>query len=117
MYNVAWNKVDPSGPSSPFLNTDSTWLGILEKDASNSLYLQLAQSYVSARLNIYYGAEASDVFLGNVSQAQALLEKYATSQDSVMGSPDQQAFSILWANLDNYNKGLTGPGPCPDCNQ
>lgn len=115
-YNTTWDKVTPSGPSSPFFGTGSTWIEMLQTDPGESAYRQLAQSYITADLNVKYGANASPAFLTKLDHAASLLNQYGAAQDTI-GEDVVPDFLDTADQMNNFNNGLTGPGICPDCEQ
>lgn len=111
-YKPTWDQV--GGPSAPFFSSGYTWLGILEADSTASTYLKLAREYIAAELNVLYGATASDTFRATVAHAATLADTYATQQSLITGDVLAD-FTHTTDLLDMFNKGLTGPGLCPEC--
>jgi hypothetical protein len=113
-YKPTWDAIQPSGPSSPFFTTGSTWLQTLQADATGNAYLTLAQQYIAADLNLLYGAQSTAQFQTTVAHAADLLATYAADQgnlpESVLADFNQTA-----ELLSMFNNGLTGPGVCPEC--
>jgi hypothetical protein len=115
-YHSNWNKIQPSGPSSPFYTIGLTWYQMIQSDATNKPYVQLAQAYIAAKLNVLYGAAANVEVTAGIAHAEQILAQYATAQGDVVGSIAKD-FTDTAAVLDKYNNGRSGPPLCYDCNQ
>ena len=115
-YNATWNLVSPSGPATPFYTTGSTWIQILGSNAGTSTYLKLAQAYAAAKLNTLWGALPTEAVGMNLTQAEALLAQYATTQSQVTGAVTTE-FRNATTGLSNFNRGVTGSPVCTDCNE
>jgi hypothetical protein len=109
-YDETWNQVLPSGPSSPFFESGDTWISAFGRNAKLSAYYAMAHEYMAAQLNVYRGADASQVSEA-MAQAAALLEEYDTHQADVTGEVLAQ-FNALKTQLNTFNKGNAGPEPC-----
>lgn len=109
-YDETWNLVLPSGPNSPFFESGDTWISAFGRNAKLSAYYAMAHEYMAAQLNVYRGADASQVTEA-MAQAAALLEEYDTHQADVTGDVLAQ-FNDLKTQLNTFNKGYAGPEPC-----
>lgn len=115
-YAKTWDKVPPSGPASPFFTTNLTWSQMIQASPANQTYVQLAQAYIAARLNILYGAAARADVSAAISHAEQILARYAATQGYITGSVAQD-FTSTAAALENFNNGRSGPPVCYDCNE
>ena len=78
----------------------------------NAFYI-LAHQYMAAKLNVLNGASSTADVDAAIAGAEALFGSLGAG--SVALTPAQTTQAKAWAaTLDNYNKGLIGPGHCTD---
>lgn len=113
IYDASWDRA--GGPNAAFFDTGSTWIAVLSAETvDGDVYQRLAKNYMVARLNVYHGAQASASFLATLDHAASLLNQYDTNRAGITGAVTGD-FSNTNLTLSNFNKGLIGPGVCPDC--
>jgi hypothetical protein len=104
-----WNCV---GEDTAFFNSGSTWYQVLNSTpAGGNAYYILAKQYIAAKLNQCKGADTS-VISSDLTTAQNLLSTYTPT--STLSAAVRQQFLNTATKLDNYNKGIIGPGHCGD---
>jgi len=114
-----WNQTsDPNTASfitsSSFFNSARTYIVIMNTPpAGGNAYLQLAHQYIAARLNRGEGASAPANVVAAINSATTYFSGAPAGIPNPTGSLRTQLQT--WATLlDNYNKGLVGPGHCPE---
>lgn len=116
-YNSTWNMVGPSGPTSPFFETGSTWIDMLQRrpqmngDPRANLYLALARDYITAKLNQLQGSEIPGEVVTALTSAEGLLDAYDTDTSAITDE-DMEQIQVLFELLNNYNNGGLGQEIC-----
>ncbi|MBC5775475.1 hypothetical protein H8S95_15465 [Pontibacter sp. KCTC 32443] len=102
-YNSAWNAYRQTA----FYSSGSNYLEMLQKTpAKGNAYFMLAQTYITATLNIKSGASTTLEVDEAMAGATAFFK--GETEPSV-------AQLLVWAGLlDAYNEGEVGPGMCKD---
>lgn len=114
LYDDTWAQLD-NGADTEFFGTGESYLSILQSpSAGGNAYLILARQWIAARLNVLRGASIPDDVLDAWNQGADLLTAYEGSLSIPQGSADRDLALELAALLDDYNNGITGPGPCED---
>ncbi len=90
--------------------TKNDLLDILGTPVQGNGLVSLAHQLIAAKLNIANGADGS-VIASTIAAADALIGSLVVPPIG-SGSLDPAATSALTGALDNYNKGVTGPGHC-----
>src|SRR5262245_29302757 len=102
----------PSGsdPNSTFFLSGNTWIGVLGVSPQGNAYYILAKQYIAAVLNGLGGASAP----ANVQAAIAGAGAYfAANAPTPAPSGATRTQLTTWGTLlDNYNRGVVGPGHC-----
>lgn len=111
-YDDTWALL-PSGASTPFYLSGSTWLQVFNTPPARNAYYQLAHQFMAASLNVLNGASPSAVS-SELSAAEALFNTYTPAQIAAepKSSPLRAQMLTLASTLDNYNNGIIGPGHC-----
>jgi hypothetical protein len=73
--------------------------------------ISLAHQLITAKLNIFYGAEAPQSVLNAITAADALIGSLVVPPIGT-GYLAPSSTSALTSTLDNFNNGLIGPGHC-----
>jgi hypothetical protein len=103
---------DAGGETSVEVSTPHQAIELLRMaDSSANGLNRLAGQLVAAKLNFGAGADGSAVAT-TVMAADAFLTTHATSSWKKLSKADKSSVTTLGATLDQYNKGLTGPGHC-----
>ncbi|NDK55143.1 hypothetical protein [Pontibacter fetidus] len=102
-YNPAWNAYR----TVEFYGSGSTYLDVLKRTMmKGSNYSELAQPYITAKLNVKSGASTTP----EVDEALAGATAYFKGE-----TKPTMAQLLMWAALlDAYNEGEIGPGRCKD---
>lgn len=87
-------------------------LAIFDSPVAGNGLISLAHQLIAAKLNIANGASGSAI-ASSIAAADALIGSLVVPPVGG-GSLDPSATSALVTALDNYNRGITGPGHCED---
>ncbi|SMD42769.1 hypothetical protein SAMN00777080_1334 [Aquiflexum balticum DSM 16537] len=111
-YDDTWALL-PSGASTTFYLSGSTWIQVFNTAPARNAYYQLAHHFMAAKLNVLNGASPSAVS-SELSAAEALFNTYTPAQIAAESpnSPLRAQMLTLASTLDNYNNGIIGPGHC-----
>lgn len=111
-YDGTWAHLT-NGASTPFFSSGVNYIQALAASPRRNAYWILAQAYIAARLNELAGADftaAADSF----TQATAIFQQYTPAQIGLLSTKSAERAQILAlaTTLENYNKGVDGPGAC-----
>ncbi len=108
-YDDTWALV---GENTAFFLSGNTWYAQFHQPPAGNAYWQLSHAYATARLNELDGA-STDSIQAAMATALALLQTH-TPADVKASSSLRAQFVSAASTLDDYNLGLTGPGPCSE---
>jgi hypothetical protein len=110
--NDTWDKVTPDAESSTFFLSGLDYCGVLDTEPEESKYYILAHQYIAAQLNMLNDASGSAI-ASTFNEATNFFSTYEVGD--VNNDENLQSKAVdLGAILDDYNKGLIGPGHCDD---
>ncbi len=114
--NTTWASV--GGPDAPFFLSGQTWYEMLWTSAGGSEYNNLAQQYITARLNTLQHAPNGVVPPPDATQAlddaERFFAQYTLAQSQFL-SEDVRSAAVRSANiLAQFNNGLLGAPPCDE---
>jgi hypothetical protein len=117
-YDDTWALLAPTGEDSPFfLSGQTTYQVLWTNPSGGNAYYILAHAYIAAQMNALNGADFTAAQAA-YSAATVLLNAYTPAQVALLkgktGGDVRAEFTTLAAILDNYNKGLIGPGHCSE---
>lgn len=116
-YDSTWDKVQPSGPTSPFFGTGSTWVETLQRtpqmnaDPRANMYLALSRDYITAKLNQLQGSQIPAEIITAMASAEVLLDEYDNGTSSISDETFAE-MEALFEMLNNYNNGGLGQEVC-----
>ena len=113
--DTTWLRISPLGPDAPFYGTGLTCYQVLWTSPRGNAYFILAHQWLAVKLNALAGANRAAVE-ATYQHAKPLLDRYDGSpypMRNITGSV-REDFIATAKILEDYNRGLIGPGHCPD---
>lgn len=108
-YDSTWDLVNEDGA---FYYSGLTNIQILNKAPRGNAYYIFAKQWIGANLNFYAGADVPSEVWTALGWGYTYFASYTPSTGN---KAPVRAQAIYYANvLDQYNKGLIGPGHCTD---
>ncbi|HSM16846.1 MAG TPA: hypothetical protein VK845_07600 [Gemmatimonadales bacterium] len=109
--DATWDLV--GGPNTAFFLSGQSWYQVFWTSPSGNAYYNLAHQFMAAKLNVLSGANPTAVSSA-LASATTLFNTYTPAQIGALSGSDslRKQFLSLATTLDNYNKGLIGPGHC-----
>ncbi len=113
-YDNTWALLS-GGASTSFFSSGQTWYQVFWTAPSGNAYYILAHQYMAAKLNVLAGADPTAATAA-LNSATTLFNTYTPAQIAALSGSSslRKQFIGLATTLDNYNKGLIGPGHCED---
>jgi hypothetical protein len=113
-YDDTWAML-PDGEDTFFFLSGQTWYQVMwTAPSGGNAYYILAHAYIAAELNILNGATTIPEVSTALTWAEDFFNLYSPG-DVLSKSLRNEAISYA-SILDNYNKGLIGPGHCTEDN-
>jgi hypothetical protein len=109
-YDDAWLLVGPAGASTAFGVSGQTWYQVLWTAPAGNPWYVLAHQYAAAKLNVLNGADGAAI-ASTLAWADAF---FATTPASGITRQNRAAVLSAAATLDQFNRGLIGPGHCSE---
>jgi hypothetical protein len=112
-YDDTWAML-PNGANPVFFLSSKTWYQVFWTSPSGgNAYYILAHQYMAAKLNFLNGASSTPAVDAAIAWAETQFFNIYTPSSNLSKSVRQQA--VYYADLlDQYNKGLIGPGHCSE---
>jgi hypothetical protein len=112
-FDDAWQNVGPDQEATLFFNSGATWYQVWQTPPKGNAFYILAHQYMAAKLNVLNGASSTAGVDAAIAGAEALFGSLPAGSVTLTTAQTTQAKA--WATtLENYNKGLIGPGHCTD---
>lgn len=112
-YDDGWKNVGPDEEATLFFNSNISWYNVWWTAPAGNKFYNLAHQYMAAKLNVMNGASSTAAVDAAIAGAEALFNSLGAGSTTLTNA--QKAQATAWATtLDNYNKGLIGPGHCTD---
>lgn len=111
-YDDTWAHLT-NGASTPFFQSGVNYIQALAASPRGNAYWILAQAYIAAQLNGLADADFTAA-AGSFTPATDILQQYTPAQIGSLPAKSAARAQILdlATTLENYNKGVIGPGAC-----
>jgi len=114
-FDDTWESLGPDGEYEIFFLSGASYYDAISAAPKGNAYYILSQQYVAAVLNSLNGA-STDAVSDALDEATSLFETYTPADIAGLkgNNATRKAFIELSETLDDYNKGVIGPGHCDE---